>query len=186
MRWIHTYMSMIAFLVILFFGVTGLLLNHPSWLGGDEIVTTTETGTLPPTVVTEDGRVEFLAVSEYLRSTHGIGGEVTNFDQIRAEGSINYTGPAFGASARFDVNSLAYTVTIREEGFVNAMRDLHTGGDTGVAWSLIIDVSAVFLVLVSISGLAIQLLMRKRRVSALTWMAGGALVTVVLIWLTLA
>jgi len=185
MRWVHVYTSMIAFIIILFFGVTGLLLNHPSWLGGNEVVTTTFEGTLPASVTNGDGDIEFLAVSEFLRSEHGIGGEVTNFDQVASEGSINYTGPSYGASARFDVETLAYDITVRSEGFVNAMRDLHSGSDTGAAWDLVIDISAIFLVVVSITGLAIQLFMRKRRRSALTWLAGGALVSIVLIWFTM-
>lgn len=185
MRFTHVYMSMIAFLVILFFGVTGILLNHPQWLGGDEITTTELAGTLPASVVTNDGRVEFLAVSEFLRSEHNVAGEVTNFDQVGSEGSINYTGPSYGASTRFDVNTLDYQLTIREEGFVNAMRDLHSGSDTGALWSLIIDGSSIFLVAVAISGLGIQLFMRKRRTKALAWLAGGAVLTTVLIWVTI-
>ncbi|MEL6982074.1 MAG: PepSY-associated TM helix domain-containing protein [Actinomycetota bacterium] len=185
MRWAHVYVSMVAFVIIGFFGATGLLLNHPSWLGGEDLVTTIEEGTLPDSVRTDEG-VEFLAVSEYLRSEHGVVGEVTNFDQIGNEGSINYTGPAYGASARFDVVTLDYSVRITEENLVNAMRDLHTGSDTNTAWNLAIDVSAVLLLVVSVTGLGIQLLMRKRRASALGWLAVGTVVTTALVWLTLA
>jgi hypothetical protein len=186
MRWTHVYVSMVAFGIIGFFGVTGLLLNHPSWLGGDELVTTVVDGTLPESVRTEDGGVEFLAVSEYLRSEHGVVGEVTNFDQVGNEGSINYTGPAYGASVRFDVETLDYSAQITEEGFVNAMRDLHTGSDTNGAWSLVIDIAAGLLVVVALSGLGIQLFMRKRRRSALQWLAIGTVVVVLFGWLTLA
>ena len=182
MRWLHVYLSMVAFIVILFFGITGLLLNHPSWFGGDDIVTSTIEGTLPDTVRDDVGDIEFLAVSQYVRDEHGVVGEVTNFDQVGTEGSINYTGAGYGASVRFDVETLAFDITVREEGFVNAMRDLHTGSDTGTAWQWTIDLSAVFLVVVAITGLGIQLFMRKRRISALSWLAGGALLTIVLIW----
>lgn len=185
MRWLHVYSSMIAFLVILFFGVTGLLLNHPTWVFGDEITTSTLEGTLPETVIVDDGRIEFLAVSEYLRSEHGIGGEVNNFDQVGDEGSINYSGPGFGASVRFDVTTLTYRAELREEGFVNEMRDLHTGSDTGSVWDWAIDVAAVFLVFVAVTGLGIQLLMRKRRGSALAWLAAGSIVVVGVIWFTM-
>ena len=186
MRWLHVYASMIAFVVILFFGATGLLLNHPSWLWGDEEVTTILEGNLPESVIVDDGRIEFLSVSEFFRSEHGVGGDVTNFDQIGNEGSINYTAPGYGVSARFDVTDLSYRITVREEGFVNAMRDLHTGSDSGSAWSLVIDVSAVFLVVVAVTGLAIQLLMKKRRTTALAWMAAGLVVSVALMWLAMA
>ena len=187
-RWLrdlHVWTSMLALLVILFFGVTGLLLNHPSWLGGDEVVTTNHEGTLPTSVRGEGGDIEFLAVSIFLRDAHDLGGEVTNFDQIGTEGSINYTGPGYGASVRFDVETLDYTVVERGEGFVNAMRDLHTGSDSGTAWGLVIDVAAVFLIVVSVTGIGIQLLMRKRRNLALVLAAAGTVATVAGGWLAL-
>jgi hypothetical protein len=31
-RWLHIYLSMISFVIILFFAVTGLTLNHADWL----------------------------------------------------------------------------------------------------------------------------------------------------------
>ncbi len=186
MRWLHVYSSMIAFVLIAFFGTTGLLLNHPEWLGGDELVTEVFEGTLPDEVVNDDGDIEFLAVSEFFRSEHDVVGEVTNFDQIDDEGSINYTGPAYGASARFDASTLEYSVRITEENFVNAMRDLHSGSDTNSAWDWTIDISAGFLLFVSVTGLGIQLLMKKRRRRAVLWLAGGAVVSVVLVYFTLA
>ena len=182
MRWLHVYASMIAFVVILFFGVTGILLNHPTWLFGDEVTVTELDGTLPDTVFAADGGVEFLAVSQFVRDEHGVVGSVTNFDQVGNEGSINYTGSGYGATVRFDVETLGYEVTVREEGFVNAMRDLHTGSDTGSVWSLVIDASAVFLVFVAVTGLGIQLFLRKRRRRALSWLAAGSALTAALIW----
>ncbi len=185
MRWVHVYVSMVSFLIIGFFAVTGILLNHPTWLGGDQLVTTVVEGTLPDSVRTEDGGVEFLLVSEFLRSEHGVVGEVTNFDQIADEGSINYTGPAYGASVRFDVSTLEFTAAITEEGFVNAMRDLHTGSDTNAVWTWVIDITSGLLALVAVSGLGIQLLLRKRRTKALMWLALGMVVSVVLVWFTI-
>ena len=82
--------------------------------------------------------------------------------------------------------TLTYTGQITEEGFVNALRDLHTGSDTNIAWSWVIDISAGLLVVVSLSGLGIQLLMRKRRQRALILLTLGTIVTVALGWLTLA
>ena len=40
-RWIHVYTSMVALLIVLFFGVTGITLNHPKWTFGDDVDTTT-------------------------------------------------------------------------------------------------------------------------------------------------
>ena len=176
---------MVAFIIIGFFGITGLLLNHPSWLGGDELVTTTIEGSLPESVRTDEGDLEFLAVSEFLRAEHGVVGTVTNFDQVGSVGSINYTGPAYGASVRFDVETLEFTAQVTEEGLANAMRDLHTGSDTNTVWRWVIDIAAGLLVVVALSGLGIQLFLRKRRRSALAWLVVGTIVTAVVGFLTL-
>ena len=35
-RWVHLYLSMVGFAALFFFSVTGLTLNHPTWLGASE------------------------------------------------------------------------------------------------------------------------------------------------------
>ena len=45
-RWLHIYLSMVSFAIVLFFSVTGLTLNHPSWLGGDKQVNVKNKGKL--------------------------------------------------------------------------------------------------------------------------------------------
>ena len=69
-----------------------------------------------------------------------------------------------------------------KDGLVAVMNDLHKGRDSDKSWKWVIDVSAVFLVLVSLSGLLIQLFQRKRRTRALIVAAAGLLLTVVFIW----
>ena len=58
MRWLHAYTSMISLVVVLFFGVTGLTLNHPTWTLGDAIDRSVDEGTLPGGYRT-DGGVDF-------------------------------------------------------------------------------------------------------------------------------
>lgn len=182
MRWIHVYVSMFALLVILFFGLTGLTLNHPEWTFGDEIEQTTVTGTLPDSVVV-DGELELLLVSEYLRDEHGVGGDVASFDTSTSDGSISYRGPGYGADALFEVESLNYTLTVQQQGFVAVMNDIHRGSETGTGWRWVIDISAGALVVVAATGLGIQFLMRKRRTRAFIVAGAGSVVAVLLIWI---
>lgn len=62
------------------------------------------------------------------------------------------------------------------------MNDLHKGRDTNSSWKWLIDVVAGVLALISVSGLALQFFLRKRRVSGLTSAAVGAVVVLVMIW----
>ena len=176
---------MFALLVILFFGLTGLTLNHPDWTFGDDVQQDTITGTLPASVVVDD-RLELLLVSEHLRSAHDISGDVDSFDVSSTNGSLTYRGPGYAADVVFDASTLDYTVTVQQQGFVAVMNDLHRGSDSGSAWKWAIDISAGALVLVAVTGLGIQFLMRKRRTRALIVSGIGGVIVVLLIWIATA
>ena len=177
MRWLHVYTSMVSLIIVLFFGVTGLTLNHPSWTLGDDTDRTTSTGQLPADSVV-DGRVDFLTVSEFIRSEHGVSGEVTEHDLAGNDGTISYRGPGYAADLSFSVDSGTYRLTVEQQGFVGVMNDLHKGRDAPGSWKWVIDVSAGLLVLVSVTGLGIQLFQRKRRTRALVFAALGLVVTI--------
>jgi hypothetical protein len=184
-RLLHVYTSMIALVVILFFGLTGLTLNHPAWTLGDGLTRSTATGTMPMPVVLADGSVDYLGLSEFVRGTHGVRGTVDSFDTVQGEASIAYKNPGYSAEVFVDVATGAYELKVEQQGWVAVLNDLHKGRDAGSGWSWVIDVSAGFLVVVSLTGLVMQLVLRKRRTSALAFLAGGGVVTVLLTWLTL-
>lgn len=185
-RRIHVYASMVALVIMLFFGLTGLTLNHPEWTFGDELSVETITGEFPFAVTSSDGTVEFLAVSEYVRSEHDVGGSVTSYDVTNGQGSIAYDNPGYSADLFFDTDAGTYDLTVAQEGFVAVMNDLHKGRDAGTLWNWVIDISAGFLVVISLTGLAMQFFLRKRRRPALGTAALGGIGTVVLIIITLA
>lgn len=185
-RWVHVYASMVAFVIVLFFGLTGITLNHPSWTFGDEVSTTTTSGELAVDTTLDDGSINYLEISEYIRDTQGVSGDVDSFSETNGEASIAYKNPGYAADLFVDVDSGEFILTVEQQGWVAVVNDLHKGRDTGSAWKWVIDLSAGFLVLVSLTGLTMQFFLRKRRRSALTAAAAGGVVVVALIWLTLS
>ena len=185
MRWLHVYTSMISLIVVLFFGITGLTLNHPSWTLGDATDRTTYTGTLP-TGFQVNGTVDFLTVSEFVRSKYSVSGEVSGHDLAGNEGSISYRAPGYAADLSFKVDSAADQLVVEQQGFVGVMNDLHKGRDAPGSWKWVIDISAGLLVLVAVTGLGIQVFQRKRRTRALLFAAGGLVLTIVLLFFALA
>lgn len=183
-RLVHAYTSMIALLLVLFFGVTGITLNHPEWTFGDAPTTTTKTGNLGFTP-TRDGAVDYLRVSELLREQYGISAEVKDYGTSGTQGSISYRAPGYAADATFDTTTGAYRVTIEQQGFVGVLNDLHKGRDADSSWKWTIDVAGAFLVVIALSGIVLQLVLRRRRRSALVVAAVGTLLAVALMWLTL-
>lgn len=184
-RTLHVYTSMIALLVVLFFALSGITLNHPTWTLGDGMNSTKETGTLPVQVTNSDGSVDFLAVSEYIRDTYNVSGHVDSYDVVNGQGSIAYKNAGYAADLFFDVATKKFELNIEQQGWVGVMNDLHKGRDTSSTWKWIIDISAIFLVLISITGLLMQFFLRKRRRSALISAAVGAVLIVVLMLVTL-
>jgi uncharacterized protein len=58
------------------------------------------------------------------------------------------------------------------------LNDMHRGRDCGKAWSLLIDLSAIMLIVVSLSGLGLIWFQHKQRAAGLLMMMTGAVVMV--------
>lgn len=183
-RVLHVYISMVCLLVVLFFSVTGLTLNHPEWTFGLDGSETTEQGTLGAGWQT-GGEVDWLVVADTLRDRYDLRGEVAERSVNGGEAAISFKGPGFGADAFITMETGAYEITINRQGLVGVFNDLHKGRDSTSSWRWLIDASAILLVVISATGLILQLYLRRRRRSALWTVAGGFVLLAVFIWLAL-
>ena len=182
-RWLHVYTSMISLLVVLFFAMTGFTLNHTDWAFGDVVVNKQFVGSLPQDW-RKDTQTDWLRTAEYLRATHGLRGQVKNPRSSDTETSLSFVAPAYKADV-FINPSGSYNINLESQGFVALMNDLHRGRDTGTAWSWLIDLSALFLVVVALTGLGLLLYLKKTRVAALATALGGGILMIVLMRLTM-
>ena len=175
-RWLHTYLSMLSFAILLFFAATGLSLNHAEWFEGQRNAARYQ-GTLDvawmktsdPSVVEQDKIVEFL------RRSHGIKGTVSEVHVDEDQCEIVFKGPGYEADASIDRKTGKYDLSVSRFGFVAVLNDLHKGRDTGGKWSAVIDFSAVLMTLVSLTGLTLIFFLNKRRVFGLVIAVTGAL-----------
>jgi hypothetical protein len=176
-RWLHIYLSMLGFTTLMFFAVTGVTLNHPTWLGGSAQNVEDAFGELPPSLVA--GEVDQLEVAETLRQRHGLKGRVTEFQVDEYECMIVFKGPGYAADAFVDRESGKYSVTTTSGNWTSIFNDLHKGRDTGTIWNtLIIDGSAVLLVLMSLSGFGLLFYLKKRRVTGLLAAVAGTVILI--------
>ena len=176
-RWLHIYLSMIAFGVVLFFAVTGLTLNHTEWFDGQQKTITT-TGTIPIKLLT--GTPDKLDIVEELRKIPGVHGAVDTVSIDEDQITVAFKSAGYSADAAIQRKDGSYSLVETRSGFVAVMNDLHKGRDTGKVWSWVIDVSAVLLTLVSLTGLVLILLLSKRRTKGLLTAAAGIAVAVIL------
>lgn len=134
-----------------FFSLTGITLNHPDWMFGSEPTRQTLEGTLPSSWKTDD-TVNWLEVAEYLRNELGVHGEVSDYRNDDSEAQISFNAPGYSADAFIEMDTGTYSLSTDSQGWVAVLNDLHRGRDTSTAWRWVIDLSAVFLVLVSCNG----------------------------------
>jgi len=177
LRWLHIYTSMVSLLVVLFFAGTGVTLNHPDWLAGER--TEELTGTLPAAWKTAKG-IDWLVVAEHLRTAHGVHGTVSDRREDDREGSLTFRAPGYSADAFIDVHDGSYKLTVAYQGAVGVLNDLHRGRDSGSAWAWLIDVSGIFLVFLSLTGLGLLFYLKKVRIKGLLVMTAGAAIVIAL------
>ena len=183
MRTIHVYVSMISMLIVAFFAFTGLTLNHPTWsLGGT--TTHVSNGTVPAGAIA-GSTIDYLAISEYARTTFGVSGHVTDYGTQGDTGTIDYAGPGYSANVTFSTTAGTLTASTTQSDLLAILNDVHKGRDTDSSWGWVIDVSAILLLVVTLTGIGIQVLQRKRRRSALLTAGALSLLTVVLIWVAI-
>ncbi|RYG02180.1 MAG: peptidase [Chitinophagaceae bacterium] len=174
-RWLHIYLSMISFAILLFFAVTGLTLNHPDWFADHQTTTKIE-GTLNAgwVNVSDTGKIAKLEIAEHFRSHDKIKGAVDEFRIDDLSCTVSFKGPGYTADAFVDRESGKYTINVINSGIVAVMNDLHKGRDSGKSWAWLIDVSAVLMTVLSASGLILILFIKKKRANGLLVAAIGA------------
>ena len=176
---------MISLLVVLFFSITGVTLNHPNWVFGGAGGRSTVTGLLPDGWRNDAGIVDWLAVSEHLRSENGVHGSVADKSSDETAGTITFKGPSYQADAFIDVSKSTYELTVETQGFLALVNDLHKGRDTSTSWRWLIDVSGIALAIISLTGIGLQFFLKKRRRSAFTTATLGTVILVAMAWLAI-
>lgn len=177
LRWLHIYLSMFSLLVVLFFSVTGVTLNHPEW--GNMETRREASGTLPAGWYAGNS-VDWLKVAEYLRAQHHLHGTVGDHRFEGGEGALSFKGPGYAADCLFTQRTGEYRLTIIAQGAVGVLNDLHRGRDSGRTWGWLIDIAGIFLVLVSLTGIGLILYLKKMVKSGLLVMVVGILLILVL------
>lgn len=177
-RWLHLYLSMFSFIIVLFFAVTGLTLNHTDWFDGKQIENKTEGKFSPDWVNNPDtSKIKKLEIVELLRKQYHITGYVSDFYIQEDECAVSFKGPGYSADAFINREDGTFQLTEIKAGAFGILNDLHKGRDSGKKWAWLIDVSAVFLVVVSLSGLVMLFFLKKKRLGAFAVAIVGGIIS---------
>lgn len=173
-RWLHIYLSMFSFVIVLFFSVTGLTLNHLDWFPEKEVLQEAD-GRLNVAWVNavDTAQVKKLEIVEFLRASYHVKGQLNDFRIDETECSISFQGPGYTADIFVDRSKGTFHLSERSLGVIAWANDLHKGRDTGQGWKWVIDFSAIFMTVISITGLILLLFIKKKRANGLLWLVLG-------------
>ena len=94
-RYVHGWLSAFAFIILLFFAATGLLLNHPEWFKSDQQEQSFKL-TLPSTLLhsIQDQENPSQPILDYVRQQHGLIGRYKSSEVLDGEVMIRLESPA--------------------------------------------------------------------------------------------
>lgn len=182
LRMLHIYLSCLAFSLLLFFCVSGLFLNHLDWF---EPVA--KSGTLEfslPSAADGGHYDSVLWLTEQVGKATGLGNpREVNIDLEMGECTLDYPLPAGYAFVTVFPETGVMEVVYQKGTMIAILNDLHKGRHSGGVWSWVIDVSAVLIGIVSLTGLFLLFQLVKRRTSGLILVLLGTLLPVVIFYL---
>ena len=159
-RTFHIYLSLLGLITVLFFAITGFVLNHDTWFNLDASRAETIEGTFPISMMREPDR---LAVVEKLRAEFRAGGTLASFDVQGDQVQLVFKAPGHRTDAT--INRETGHAEIHREifGLMARLGDLHRGTNAGAGWRLLMDITCLLIFISSATGIMLWLMVPKWR-----------------------
>lgn len=181
-RMLHAYLSAFAFLTLMFFSLTGLLLNHPEWFEGAKAKPLESRIVLSPAELKaalaqpEPGRALAAGVGERI----ALRGGYKSAELLDDEAHIRLEGVSGRSDVIVNLQDGSTEISVHRATLVSLIGDLHRGKNSGTAWQWLIDVSAVLILALSLLGYVLFFSMRFRLGPSLKLTAASLLAMVAL------
>ena len=163
-RMLHAYLSAGAFITLMFFAISGLMLNHPEWpravrdSGDVETVTLDPDGVASALTANDPAR----ALAELVGRSAALRGAFQDAEVFDDEAFLRFTGVKGASDVAIDLTTGEAEVEISRANVTSIVHDLHRGKDAGAAWKLFIDVSAIVIFVMSAIGFVLFFSLRLR------------------------
>jgi len=161
----HGYLSAFAFLALIFFAITGLLLNHPEWTTTDkeqpskEATVTLVAADLARAKAAEDPAK---ALGEAVGKATPLIGAWQSGEVIDEEAQLRFEGPKGSSDVVVDLATGKAEVETKHARLIDTINELHRGKNASTAWKAIIDASAIVILLLSLIGYVLFFSLRFR------------------------
>lgn len=186
-RWVHVYVSTTLFSLLVFFAVTGITLNH-KWYDPDGSQESMVNEPLSQQQLSAWGlganwQPKVDAMTQYFAEFYALTlPSSIDIDSELREVFFEYQVPAGFASVIVSADTQALVIEQEQGSLLAILNDLHKGRHSGQTWFWLIDISAILMVLFSLTGVIILFHGRKYRTGG-SWATIMGLVTPVALFL---
>lgn len=163
-RMLHAYISAFAFLALMFFSVTGILLNHPDWLQGKPPAEETVTAQIPAADIAAALKAAEppKALAEAVTSRVKLRGAFHSGEMLEGEAMLRLEGATGATDVILDLETGKAEATVQRATVTTIVNDLHKGKNTGEVWKLLIDLTAILILALSVIGYVLFFSLRFR------------------------
>lgn len=184
-RHVHAWLSAFAFLSLIFFAGTGLFLNNTDWFASEPDEVSLQV-TIPTKILDQAKTLENPAplLLEAIRkeSPQPLSGAFKSSDLIDNELDMRLAGAKGHTDITVALDTGHTEITVKPESVLDTLKNLHKGKNVGDIWKLVIDISAILILILSIAGYILFFSLRKRKAISL-WLTGLCFVTLVSVFI---
>lgn len=182
-RLLHVYISTALFSLLIFFSISGITLNHLEWTSGTKKPQLWE-GEVPENVLKNFSPPVTEKMMSWLQTTHSLStASDIEWDGDAQEIMLDFPYPAGYAYVIVNLPKGHYSIDYQARTFWQVLNDLHKGRHAGKSWAWIIDFSAIFIVLFSVTGLVILWQNKSKRKMGFTITLLGTATPVIMYFL---
>jgi hypothetical protein len=180
----HGYLSAVAFVALLFFSATGIVMNHPGITDNDLPALIQRPFVLSPAEIATI-RANPDPGQTLVRTAERHGGKLAGgFRDGQKDGDdifVRLQGASSNTDLHGDLATGKVDVTIIPAKPLEILNNLHRGDRAGRLWQVLVDGSAILLIVVSLLGYILFLSMRFRTRTALL-LTGATLAALVAVF----
>ena len=168
-RAIHAYLSAFAFLALMFFALTGFLLNHPKLVKSKHSKMQAVEEIIPVEKLEDflSMKMPNQAVAAYVSKNFKVVGEYKSGEIVDDEVMLRFASVKGATTVFIDVTSGNVSLELKKSNTSGLIRELHRGKDASGAWRLMIDIVACITLLLSLVGFFLFFTIRYRLATSL-------------------
>ena len=157
-RTIHIYFSICLLVILVFFSITGITLNHVDYFTAEPDVTEKIVSPLPLFPLDDQGQItDSTELADFLDNEYEVELDQATLTQDGDFLFVDYRTAGATVFIEIDLPLQEALGETTNYGFVAMLNDLHKARDTTILWKWLLDISSVLLVLFSLTGFVLLL-----------------------------